>query len=259
MSQLMHHGRGGEERVHARRGRVGHQRHVGFVDRLPAGDRRAVEHQAVGERVLVDQRLIEGDVLPLAARIGEAQVDIFDVVVLDRLQDILGGLHGLPFLKIELCLLPPPRERRAAPLDQPRNAVRPRPRRFRRCGCGSPRRSAIRISCHRRCGRSARRCGSPRPPGEILVGDDDLDLHLGQKVDDIFGAAIKLGVALLAAEALRLEDGDALDARLLQRLLHLVELERLDDRLDLLHFGETPRPRGCRRSPTGRYRYRRRS
>ncbi len=35
--------------------------------------------------------------------------------------------------------------------------------------------------------------------------DDDLDLHLGQEVDDVFGAAIKLGVALLAAEALGLE------------------------------------------------------
>ena len=69
-----------EERVHAGRGRVRHQRHVGFVDRLPAGDRGAVEHQAVGEGVFVDQRLVEGDVLPLAARIGEAQVHILDVV-----------------------------------------------------------------------------------------------------------------------------------------------------------------------------------
>ena len=48
---------------------------------------------------------------------------------------------------------------------------------------------------------------------EIFVRDHDLDLHLGQKVDDIFGPAIKLGVALLAAEAFRLEDGDALDSR----------------------------------------------
>jgi hypothetical protein len=37
-------------------------------------------------------------VLPLAPRIGEAQIDIFDIIVLDRLQDILGGLHHLPFL-----------------------------------------------------------------------------------------------------------------------------------------------------------------
>ena len=33
--------------------------------------------------------MVEGDVLPFAARIGEAQIDIFDVVVLDCLQDIL--------------------------------------------------------------------------------------------------------------------------------------------------------------------------
>ena len=42
-------------------------------------------------------------------------------------------------------------------------------------------------------------------------------------------------MALLAAEALGLGDGDAGDADLVQRLLHLVELERLDDRFDLLH------------------------
>jgi hydroxyethylthiazole kinase-like uncharacterized protein yjeF len=42
-------------------------------------------------------------------------------------------------------------------------------------------------------------------------------------------------MAFLAAEALGLGDGDALEAAFLERLLHLVELERLDDRLDLLH------------------------
>ena len=68
-----------------------------------------------------------------------------------------------------------------------------------------------------------------------LVAEHNLDLHLGEKIDDVFGAAIKFGVALLAAEALGLGHGDALQADLLQRLLHLVELERLDDRLDLLH------------------------
>src|SRR3546814_4141839 len=40
---------------------------------------------------------------------------------------------------------------------------------------------------------------------------------------------------LLAAEALGLGDGDAADAHFVQRLLHLVELERFDNRLDLLH------------------------
>ena len=73
---------------------------------------------------------------------------------------------------------------------------------------------------------------------EVLVGDDDLDLHLGQEVDDIFGAAIKLGMALLAAETLGLGHRDALYAGLLQRLLDLIELEGLDDRFDFFHGRE---------------------
>ena len=96
------HGRSGEERIHARRCRVGHQGHVEFVDSPPAGDRRAVEHETLGKRLLVDQRLIERDMLPLPARIRKTQIDIFDVVVLDRLQDFLGGLHGQPFLRLRL-------------------------------------------------------------------------------------------------------------------------------------------------------------
>src|SRR5271155_2175247 len=47
---------------------------------------------------------------------------------------------------------------------------------------------------------------------EVVVRNDDLDLHFGQEVDDVFGPAIKLCVPLLAAEALRFEDGDALDS-----------------------------------------------
>src|SRR5271170_7932108 len=82
---------------------------------------------------------------------------------------------------------------------------------------------------------------------KILVRNDDFDLHLGQKVDDILGPPIKLGMSLLPAEAFRFEDGDSLDSGLLQRFLHLVEFERLDDRLDLLHFGQTPHPRASRR------------
>ena len=44
----------GEERIDAGGRRVRHQVHVGFVDRLPAGDRGAVEHLAFGERVFLD-------------------------------------------------------------------------------------------------------------------------------------------------------------------------------------------------------------
>src|SRR5262245_65812499 len=68
-----------------------------------------------------------------------------------------------------------------------------------------------------------------------VVAEHELELHLGEKVHDIFGAAIELGVALLAAEALGLGHGDALEADFLQRLLHLIKLEGLDDRFDLFH------------------------
>jgi len=46
---------------------------------------------------LVHHRDVEGHVLPLAPRIREAEVDVFDVLILDRLEDILGGLHAEPF------------------------------------------------------------------------------------------------------------------------------------------------------------------
>jgi hypothetical protein len=39
-------------------------------------------------------------------------------------------------------------------------------------------------------------------PVHDIVLEDDLDLHFGQEIDDILSAAIELGVALLAAEAL---------------------------------------------------------
>src|SRR5437870_4019272 len=67
------------------------------------------------------------------------------------------------------------------------------------------------------------------------VRDDDLHLHFRQKVHRILVASIHLSVALLAAEAPDLGHGHADDARARERLLHVVELERLDDRLDFLH------------------------
>ena len=98
-----------------------------------------------------------------------------------------------------------------------------------------------RRSCRRRCGRCGPACWIASTARlDHLVLDDHLDLHLGQEVDDVFGAAVELGMALLPAEALGLDDGDALEADLVQRFLHLVELEGLDDRLDLLHLLEPP-------------------
>ena len=68
-----------------------------------------------------------------------------------------------------------------------------------------------------------------------LVGDDDLEPHLGDEVDLVLGTAVHLGVAALAAEAADLADGDARDADGLEGGLDVVELERLDDGGDELH------------------------
>src|SRR5262245_38608515 len=68
-----------------------------------------------------------------------------------------------------------------------------------------------------------------------IVLDHDLDLHLRQEIDHVLRAAVKLGVPLLPAEALGLGHRDALEAHLVQRVLHFIELERLDDGFDLFH------------------------
>ncbi|MEE7439520.1 thiamine-phosphate kinase [Methylobacterium oryzae] len=44
---------------------------AGFAQGLPSGDRGAVEHGALVEDLLVDERHVERDVLPLAARVGD--------------------------------------------------------------------------------------------------------------------------------------------------------------------------------------------
>src|SRR5215831_4019343 len=77
----------------------------------------------------------------------------------------------------------------------------------------------------------------------VAVLDDDLDLDLGQEVDDVLGAAVELGVAFLTAKALDLGHGQARHADVGQRLAHLLELERLDDGGDLLHWTGSARTR----------------
>src|SRR6516225_8914478 len=64
---------------------------------------------------------------------------------------------------------------------------------------------------------------------EQVVFDGGFDLHLRQEIDDVFGAAIELGVPLLPAESLDLGDGNPLHADSRQCLANFVELERLDD------------------------------
>ena len=48
-----------------------------------------------------------------------------------------------------------------------------------------------------------------------------------QEIDDVFSAAIELGMTLLAAEPAGFDNSDALDSDLLERVLHLIELEGL--------------------------------
>jgi len=73
-----------------------------------------------------------------------------------------------------------------------------------------------------------------------VVGRNDLELYLGQKVNDVFSPPIELGVALLSAETLYLGHGDALNADGIQSVLYLVELERLNDRFYFFHEIQPP-------------------
>ncbi len=80
------------ERIDDRRARIRHQDHVGLVDALPTGDRRAVEHLAVFENAGIELVLRHRYVLLFAARVGEPEVDELDAFFLDELQNI-GGRH----------------------------------------------------------------------------------------------------------------------------------------------------------------------
>src|SRR5690606_23891931 len=67
------------------------------------------------------------------------------------------------------------------------------------------------------------------------IADRNLDTGLRHEVDHVLGAAIQLGVAALATEALHFRDGHARHTDLGQRGAHVVELERLDNRGDQFH------------------------
>src|ERR1700742_2164523 len=69
----------------------------------------------------------------------------------------------------------------------------------------------------------------------LTIGHHDLDLDLGHEVHDVRRAAIHFLLAARATEALHLGDSHPLDSNFTERVLHFVELERLDDRFDLLH------------------------
>src|SRR4051812_18904031 len=69
----------------------------------------------------------------------------------------------------------------------------------------------------------------------VIVGDHDVEADLRHEVDPVLGSAVDLRVPLLTAVAADLADGQTLDTEGLERLLHVLELERLDDSGDELH------------------------
>ena len=73
------------------------------------------------------------------------------------------------------------------------------------------------------------------------VGDHDLDLDLGHEVDFVLGAAVHLGVALLAAETTDFGDRHAGDPCVRERLLDVVELEVPDNGFDFFIQSRWPR------------------
>ncbi len=83
------------ERIDVGGAGIGHQQHVGRLDALPAGDRRAVERVAGVE--LVHRELLgrHRNVLLLAAGVREPKVDELDLLFLEHLEDVGGGGHGV--------------------------------------------------------------------------------------------------------------------------------------------------------------------
>jgi len=104
-----HQGRRLGERIEERRARVGNDQHVAFLDLLKPADRRAVEPDPVLKTVAVERARRHTEVLPQTGKIGEPQIDHRDLVVLDRLQDILGRrtVVGHQYSPITGCRLRP--------------------------------------------------------------------------------------------------------------------------------------------------------
>src|SRR5262249_12984310 len=82
------------KRIEKRRFRHGENEHVGFVDGLPAADRRAVEAQALLERALFQLAGRDGEMLPQAGEIHETKVNGLHLVFFDQAEYFL-GIHSV--------------------------------------------------------------------------------------------------------------------------------------------------------------------
>src|SRR4029450_7980871 len=87
-------------------------------------------------------------------------------------------------------------------------------------------------------------------PIDITVVDEDLDPDLWNEVDRVLGAPVDLRVPALTAEPLDVGDREALHPEVLDGVLHVVDLERLDDAHDELHESSIlPTSRALTRAP----------
>ena len=150
-------------------------------------------------------RDVLGGVLPLAARVGEAKVHELDVVLLIMSQNGFECPTYLGSLSLEIKVLV--FVQALEPLDGFGAA-------FARANADGL------VDCRDENFAVPDAAGAGGfldgldGPFDLIVFENNLDLHLGQKVDDIFGAAIELSVAFLATETLGFDDGNALEARL---------------------------------------------
>ena len=222
------------ERVDVDRVCVGHQFHVGSFDRLPACDGGTIEHETFFQEVCVNLVCHYCYVLKLATRIGEADVDILDALVFDHLENCVLAHSLSPFLSSGSGVL----------LD------------LKRVGTGFTGTDADRLFNRRYknfavtdfVGFSCVDDSVDRAVNLIVV-QNDFDLHLGKEVDDVFSTTIKLCMAFLTSKAFDLDNRETLNACILQSFFNFVQFERLDDRFDLFHalppsdVFETLRPR----------------
>ena len=86
----VHHDGGNfRERIHERRGGIGNQQHVAFVDRRPAANARAVHAETLFERADVQLAHRIGNMVLQAGDIGKPEIELLGVVLLGKFQHFL--------------------------------------------------------------------------------------------------------------------------------------------------------------------------
>ncbi|EAP80421.1 hypothetical protein NAS141_17949 [Sulfitobacter sp. NAS-14.1] len=87
----------GIERINISGVRVEHQLHVGGFDAFPTRDGGAVKHEPFFDKIFVNKIGDDCHVLQFTACIGETYINVFDVLVLDLLQEVLGAHWMISF------------------------------------------------------------------------------------------------------------------------------------------------------------------